>query len=111
MLVAVVVSTATVSALPLHGREPPSAPPVAARSVLVRGTVLDYRRRLVPDASVSGTGDAGYVAVRTDAQGAFLIRVLARSGLSAAKYDMLGHAAVGDAAEQTVVIVMAQMPM
>jgi hypothetical protein len=51
------------------------------------------------------------VTVRTDAQGTFLIRVLAGSGLSAWRDDMLGHFVVGDAAEQTVVIVMAQMPM
>ena len=77
--------------------------------VLVHGTVLDYAGRLVEKARVSTIGLRQ--PIETDKQGRFTLRAPARAFISAHKHDMLGHVVLGDAAEQTVTIKMAQMPM
>jgi hypothetical protein len=109
-LVAVLASATLVPAPPVDPREPPSIAETD-RPVLVRGSVLDYGRRPAAGARVSGAGRTGGVSVETDGRGQFLLRVSAGTYLSATKGDMYGSVVVGDAAEQTVVIVMAQMPM
>lgn len=83
--------------------------PGARATVIVHGTVLDYSGRVVEKARVSFAGQAK--SVETDRQGRFTARVPARAFVSASKHDMLGHVVLGDAAEQTVTIRMAQMPM
>jgi hypothetical protein len=109
-LAAVLASAALVPAPPVHPRDP-STIVEAARTVLVRGVVLDYARRPAAGARVSGAGGSGWVSAVTDGRGQFVLRVSAGSYLSASKSDMMGSIVVGDAAEQDVVVVMRQMPI
>lgn len=92
------------------GMSPVFANPPAVRAiVIVHGTVLDYAGRPVEKARVSFNGLQK--PIETDAKGQFTTQAPQRAFVSASKHDMLGHVVLGDAAQQTVTIRMAQMPM
>lgn len=79
--------------------------------VAVHGTVVDYGNRVVAGATVSVSSEDASIRLETDKNGKFELRAPKRARLSAHKHDMLGSATLGDAADQTIVIKMAQMPM
>lgn len=81
--------------------------PASTRDLLIRGIVLDYADRPVPEARVHAPN---VKEVLTDASGHFEIAAPPGAMISASKHDMLGDITVRPG-DRDVVIKMMQMPM